>query len=281
VSAAPSRRPRQQAPGTRRATRRSDDLGGEQVEGRRAVLELLVAATRRTRRVVIAEAQESSEQLDAIERAARTRRIPVAFVSKARVDREARTEGHQGVYARCDPMPTSSLAELCEGATSGAPAFLLVCDGVTDPRNLGALLRSAECAGVTGVVLPTHRAARLTPAVTKTAAGAIEHLRFCGVGGVPTALRELADAGVTTVGLAPEATRTLYDLDLAKGAVALVIGGEEKGLGRLVRTRCDEIVSIPQHGAIESLNASVAGAVACFEIARQRGAPARRRSRAT
>jgi 23S rRNA (guanosine2251-2'-O)-methyltransferase len=245
------------------------------VEGRRAVLELLVTGRRRTRRVVLAEAQDDAELLDAIEKAARDRRVPVAFVSRARLDRETRTEGHQGVYALADPIPTTDLATLCEAGGAAGP-FLLVCDGVTDPRNLGALLRSAEGAGITGVVLPKHRSARLTPAVTKTAAGAIEHLDFAGVGGIPTALRDLADRGVVTVGLAPEAKRTIYDLDVTGAGVAVVIGGEERGLARLTRTRCAEVVSIPQRGRIASLNAGVAGAVACFELARQRRGAKRR-----
>jgi 23S rRNA (guanosine2251-2'-O)-methyltransferase len=274
VSRAPGRPPRPRTTERRPAARRGGELGGDQVEGRRAVLELLVAGRRRTRRVVVAEAQESSAQLDAIETAARDRRVPVAFVSKARLDREARTEGHQGVYALCDPIRPTPLDELA--AAGGTPAFLVVCDGLTDPRNLGALLRSAECAGVTGVVLPSHRSVRLTPAVTKTAAGAVEHLRFAAVPGVPTALRDLGRLGVLTVGLAAEARRTLYDLDLADVAVALVVGGEERGLGRLARERCAEVVAIPQAGAIASLNAAVAGAVACFEVARQRRATRRR-----
>jgi 23S rRNA (guanosine2251-2'-O)-methyltransferase len=249
--------------------RREDGLGGDQVEGRRAVFELLTAGRRHARRVVISEAQESSELLDAIESAARGRRVPVAYVSRARLDREARTEGNQGVYALCDPVPTVSLADLCVGV-DGTTAFLVVCDGVTDPRNLGALLRSAECAGVTGIVLPKHRSARLTPAVTKTASGAIERLDFAAVAGIPTALRELSDRGVVSVGLAPESRRMIYDLDLRDTPVAIVIGGEERGLSRLTRTRCDEVVAIPQHGVISSLNAGVAGAVACFEVARQR-----------
>ena len=142
--------------------------------------------------------------------------------------------------------------------------------GVTDPRNLGALLRSAECAGVTGVVLPRHRAAHLSPTVTKVAAGAIEHLRFAVVGGIPAALGQLVELGVWTIGLAGESGRSLYDIPLGDGAVALVVGGEERGLPSLVRRRCDEVVAIPQHGSLPSLNVGVAGAVACFEVARQR-----------
>jgi len=266
-------RPPARTAGPRRAVRRDDDLGGDQVEGRRAVLELLVAGRRRARRVVMAEALDDAELLDEIERVARGQRVTVQVVSRARLDREARTEGNQGVYALCDPIPTRDLDELC--STQGPAPFLLVCDGITDPRNLGAMLRSAECAGVTGVVLPRHRAARLSPAVTKTAAGAIEHLEFAAVGGIPAALARLAELGVATVGLAPEASTSLYDLDLGASAVAIVIGGEERGLARLTRTRCEELASIPQHGTIASLNAGVAGAVACFEVARQRAAASR------
>lgn len=273
----PSRRPQPQRgsaaqlPSARRrpAAHREEGLGGDQVEGRRAVYELLRAGRRRTRRIVIAEAQDASELLDEIEREAQRQRVVVAYVSRARLDREARTEGHQGIYALCDPIGTARLDELCEPVGREA-AFLLVCDGITDPRNLGAMLRSAECAGVNGVVLPKHRAARLTPAVTKTAAGALEHLRFAAVGGIPAALTELRRAGVRTVGLAPEAKATIYDLAVGDAPVAIVVGGEERGLAPLVRTRCDDVVSIPQHGAIGSLNAGVAASVACFEVARQR-----------
>ena len=255
------------APGDRRPARAREGLGGDQVEGRQAVLELLVARRRAVRRVLVADHQEPSEVLDRIEALARERRVPVVAVSRARLDREAHTEGHQGVLARCDPVRDVPLASLCEGS---GDAFVLVCDGVSDPRNLGALLRSAECAGVSGVVLPTHRAARLTPTVAKTAAGAVEHLRFAAVGGIPSALSQLTDLGVRVVGLAPEAKASLYDLDCADGPVALVVGGEERGLGRLARQRCDEVVAIPQLGHIASLNASVAGSIACFEVARQR-----------
>jgi 23S rRNA (guanosine2251-2'-O)-methyltransferase len=150
--------------------------------------------------------------------------------------------------------------------------FLLVCDGVTDPRNLGAMLRSADGAGVTGVVVPRHRSARISPTVTKTAAGAIEYLTFCDVGGIPSAIDQLNKAGVLTVGLAGDAKDTLYDLDLGSGPVALIVGGEEKGLSSLTRKRCATVVSIPQLGRISSLNAGVAVSVAAFEVARQRRA---------
>lgn len=246
------------------------ELGGDQVEGRRAVLELLAAGRRPVRRVLLAADQDPSPQLDRIEELAARRRVPVETVPRSRLATQARTEAPQGVVALASPVDPVPLETLCRPDRRGDPPFLLVAAGITDPRNLGALLRSAECAGVTGVVLPRHRAARLSPTVAKTAAGAIEHLPFAVVGGVPAALRQLRDHGVWSIGLAGEAEQSLYALPLGEGPVALVVGGEEKGLAPLVRARCDAVAAIPQHGALPSLNVGVAGAVACFEVARQR-----------
>ncbi len=246
------------------------ELGGDQVEGRRAVLELLTANRRSIRRILMAEDQDPSPQLDRIEELAALRRVPVETVPRARLDAQARTDAPQGVVALARPLDPVPLRDLCRPARDGTPPFLLVAAGITDPRNLGALLRSAECAGVGGVVLPRHRSARLSATVTKTAAGAIEHLSFAVVGGIPTALQGLRDLGVWSIGLAGEASQSLYDLPLGDGPLALVVGSEEKGLAPLVRRRCDALAAIPQHGALPSLNVGVAGAVACFEVARQR-----------
>lgn len=248
------------------------------MEGRRSVLELLTAGRRPVRRVLMADSLEPSAQLDQIEAAARRRKVRIDAVSRARLDAQARTDAPQGVVALCAPVSPVELDDLCGvgGARSGTrSAFLLVVSGVTDPRNLGALLRSAECAGVTGVVLARHRAAHLTPTVTKVAAGAVEHLDFALVGGVPAALSRLDQLAVRIVGLAGEVERSLYDLRFDDGPVALVVGGEEKGLAPLVRRRCSEVVAIPQGGTLPSLNVAVAGAVACFEVARQRSATGR------
>jgi 23S rRNA (guanosine2251-2'-O)-methyltransferase len=262
--------PRRGAPsGARRApAREREGVGGDQVEGRHAVLELLRAKRRTVRKIFIAEAQDASDVLDAIEFEAQRQRIPVSLISMTRLDREAKTEGHQGVMAIAQDLETVSLDDLLRVAKP----FLLVCDGVTDPRNLGAMLRSADGAGVTGVILPRHRSARISPSVTKTAAGAIEYLTFCDVGGIPTAIDQLNRAGVLTVGLAGESKDSLYKLDLGSGPVAIVVGGEEKGLSALTRKRCATVVSIPQVGRINSLNAGVAVSVAAFEVARQRRA---------
>jgi 23S rRNA (guanosine2251-2'-O)-methyltransferase len=252
-----------------RSRAESGGIGGEQVEGRQAVRELLSIGRRRVKHLWLAEGQDPSPQLDDIEALAAKRHVRVETVSRGRLDAEARTDAPQGVLAIAEPIEPTELDELCAPGRRGAP-FLLVVSGVTDPRNLGALLRSAECAGVTGVVMPRHRSARLTPTAAKVAAGAIEHLRFAVVGGIPAALERMTRLGVWIVGLAGESDRSLYDLELGDSPVALVAGGEEKGLPTLVRRRCDEIVAIPQHGALPSLNVGVAGAVACFEVARQR-----------
>jgi 23S rRNA (guanosine2251-2'-O)-methyltransferase len=246
------------------------ELGGDAVEGRRAVLELLTVGRRTVRKILMAQDQDPSPLLDKIEELAGRMRVPVESVPRPRLDAEARTEAPQGVIAQARPIEPVTLEDLCRPDRKGAPPFLLVAAGITDPRNLGALLRSAECAGVTGVVLPRHRSARLSPTVTKTAAGAIEHLAFAVVGGIPAALSMLTDLGVWTVGLAGESTTSLYGLRLGEGPVALVVGSEDKGLAPLVRRRCDAVVSIPQHGVLPSLNVGVAGAVAAFEVARQR-----------
>jgi 23S rRNA (guanosine2251-2'-O)-methyltransferase len=146
-----------------------------------------------------------------------------------------------------------------------------VLDGITDPGNLGAILRTAECAGVTGVILPRHRSVHISPTVTKTAAGAIEHLPMAVVGGIPTALTRLKELGVFTVGLEAGAETQIFGLPIqADAPVALVLGAEGQGLGRLARERVDTLAAIPLRGNLNSLNVAMAGAVACFEIVRRR-----------
>ena len=235
------------------------------------MLELLSVGRRTVRQILLAEDQDPSPQLDRIEELAARLRVPVETVPRHRLDAQARTEAPQGVLALAQPVEPVPLEDLCAPSRRGVTPFLLVAAGITDPRNLGALLRSAECAGVSGVVLPRHRSARLSPTVAKTASGAIEHLPFAVVGGIPAALSQMADLGVWSVGLAGESPQSLYDLPLGEGPIALVVGSEEKGLAPLVRRRCDAVASIPQHGSLPSLNVGVAGAVAAFEVARQRG----------
>ena len=210
---------------------------------------------------------------------AREQRAAIREVSRSELDATARTEAPQGVVALADALPEVDLAELVRAPLVGTagrdglpagPPFLLALDGITDPGNFGAVLRTAECAGVTGIVLPRHRSARITPTVAKAAAGAVEHLRFAVVPGMPSALRTLTRHDVWTVGLDAAAPRPLHDLDMAGEAVALVLGSEGRGLSRLVGQRCDVLASIPLRGVLGSLNVAAAAAVACFEIARRR-----------
>ncbi len=246
-------------------------LGGEQVEGRQAVRELLQANRRRVKQLLMAEGMDPAPILDEIDGLAVRRRVKVERVSRRRIDQVARTEGAQGVVALAAPVEETALEKLCEPTKGGRQPFLLVLDGITDPHNLGALLRSAECAGVTGIVLPKHRSVHLSPTVAKVAAGAIEYLRMTLVAGVPSALQKLTGLGVWTVGLDGDAPRSLYDLPLGTEPVALVLGSEGEGLAALTRKRCDALAAIPQHGTLSSLNVATAGAIACFEIARLRG----------
>lgn len=246
------------------------DLGGEQVEGRRAVRELLSAGARRVRDVWLLEEADELGPLERIAELALSRRVPVRRVARSRLQAEARTDAPQGVLAHADPLAESDLEELCRRRSGQAP-FLVVVDGVTDPSNLGALLRTAECAGATGVVLPRRRSAHVTPTVAKAAAGAIEHLPMALASGTPTALRELARRGVWTVGLDARGTESLFSLELAEEPLALVLGAEGRGLGRLAHKSCDVVVAIPQHGRLASLNVAAAAAVACFFVAEARG----------
>lgn len=244
-------------------------LGGEQVEGRQAVRELLAAGRRAVKEVWISEDAESARLLDEIADLALAHRVPLRRVGAARLRATARTEAPQGVLAIASELEEAELEQLLV-PRAGVSPFLVVVDGVTDPHNLGALMRSAEAAGVSGIVLPRHRAVHVTATVAKAAAGAVEHLPMAVVPGVPAALASLAKAGVWTVGLDPRAEQSIYDFKLATEPVALVLGAEGKGLSRLALQRCDAVVRIPQRGSASSLNVSAAGAVACFEVARRR-----------
>ncbi len=233
--------------------------------------ELLLAGRRSVREVFLADDLDRADIIDDITGLAAELGIPIRTVGRKRLSAEAGTSSHQGVVARAGVLPDVPLRELTRAAGSRAP-FLLVVDGVTDPGNLGAMLRTAECAGVTGVVLGRHRSVHLTPTVTKAAAGAIEHLPMAVVGGIPAALTELGDAGITTIGLDAGGSRSLFDAVPDDDPVALVLGAEGRGLSRLVKERVDILVAIPLHGGLNSLNVSAATAIACFEVVRRRAA---------
>ena len=239
------------------------DLGGDQIEGRRAVLELLRAGARRPRAVYLSSTVGRDEGIqEIVELAGGALRV----VAPERVENIARSEVHQGVVAMAPPLRPVDIDDLL----AVKRAFIVAIDGVTDPRNLGAILRSAETAGATGVVLPRHRSARVTPVVAKAAAGAIEYLPIALVGGIPAAIERASRSGCWSVGLDEAGDRSLFDLDLADQPIVLVLGSEGKGLARLTRDRCDVLVRIPMHGHLASLNVSAAATLACHEVARRR-----------
>ena len=154
---------------------------------------------------------------------------------------------------------------------NGVAPFLVAVDGVTDPGNLGALLRCCDGAGVTGVVLPKHRAVHVTPTVAKSSAGAVEHVPMTLVSGLPTAIQQMKDKGIWVVGLDDSSRETLFDIGkLANDGICIVLGAEGAGLSRLVRDRCDTIVGIPMLGQVSSLNVSAAAALATYEVTRVR-----------
>jgi 23S rRNA (guanosine2251-2'-O)-methyltransferase len=233
---------------------------GQQVEGRRAVRELLVAGRRRVNEVWLSGDSEEIEAL-AEDTGTRVRRVPAD-----QLERRARTNAPQGVVAFAAPIVPADVDQML----ADPAAFLVALDGVTDPQNLGAVMRTAETAGATGMVLPRHRAVGLTPAVAKAAAGALEYLPVAFVSGIPGVLERAARAHVWCVGLDADGDTPIFALPIADQPLVLVLGAEGRGLSRLARSRCEVVASIPMHGNVESLNVSAAAAIACTEIARQR-----------
>lgn len=241
------------------------------MEGRQAVRELLRAGRRPVRQLYMADSAAPSDALDEIADLAAEAGVPVRRVGRERIDAVAGTDAPQGVVAIAAPVKDWDLEELV-----GLPSpFLVVLDGVTDPHNLGAVMRSALCAGATGVVLGRHRSASLSPSAVKAAAGAVEYLPVATVSGVPAALRTLQESGVWTVGLESGGSTTLWELEVATEPVALVMGAEGRGLSPLARARCELVASIPLAGPLDSLNVSAAAALACFEVARRRAPSSR------
>jgi 23S rRNA (guanosine2251-2'-O)-methyltransferase len=242
------------------------------IEGRRPVVEALRAG-RPVDRVLLASGVGRAALGDLLDLAQR-RGIEVQTVPRSLIDAEASSGAHQGVLAVVAPIQPIDLVELLALPLAGRePPFFLALDGVEDPHNLGALARSAEAAGCHGLVVPRHRSAPLSAVAVKSSAGALEHLPVAEVPNLARAIEQLRDSGVWCIGLDGAADASLFDLQLADEPVCIVVGGEGAGLHRLVRDSCDALVRIPMSGQIASLNASVAGALALFEVRRRRSLP--------
>jgi len=246
-------------------------MAGPVAYGIHAVRVLLDRYPQRVRRVLLAGDRDAG-RLAEIRTLAQRAGVQVASADDAQLDKLAEGERHQGVVAEVLPRAGDPETQLEEALEAAGPApLLLVLDGVQDPHNLGACLRSADAAGVAAVIVPRDRAAGLTPVVRKVAAGAAETVPLVSVVNLARTLRDLKDRDIWLVGTDDAADKTLYAADL-KGPLALVMGSEGEGMRRLTRECCDQLVSIPMAGAVESLNVSVATGVALFEAVRQRSA---------
>jgi 23S rRNA (guanosine2251-2'-O)-methyltransferase len=180
------------------------------------------------------------------------------------------TIGHQGAAAVVSPYPQVTVHDILQTVQGeDGKHFLLMLDNIQDPQNLGAIIRTALCVGIQGVIVPKDRSAPPTPAVSKASAGALEHIRLVRVANLVQTIKHCKTSGLWIMGLQKDAAQSIYAADLS-GSIALVLGGEQKGIRRLVKKHCDFLVSIPQQGALNSLNASVAAAVAMYEVFRQR-----------
>jgi 23S rRNA (guanosine2251-2'-O)-methyltransferase len=239
----------------------------EVIYGVHAIGEALKRGGRRFDYVAVSR-DRADKRLQQILDDCRDQGISVRFVPREDIDRQTRTNTHQGIMAFTSRKEFTGVEELLEHP-HGDYNFLLVLDGVEDPHNLGALLRSADGAGVDGVVIPERRAAGITGTVVKTSAGASEHLHIARVVNIARTLDELKDQNVWIVGLDERGTQSYDQLDY-KMNCAIVLGAEGKGLHDLVRRKCDMLVSIPMMGAVSSLNVSVAGAIVMYEVQRQR-----------
>ena len=238
------------------------------IEGRNAVTEALRAGTALDK-LYIARG-ETDHTLGRIAAQARKSGVVVVECDRRKLDAMSETHSHQGVIAVAAAQAYAAVEDILQRAADrGEPPLVVVCDEISDPHNLGAIIRTAECAGAHGVIIPKRRSAGLTAIVAKTSAGAVSHLPVARVANLTACLKELKRQGVWVFGADAAGDRVLYDADL-KGPAAIVIGSEGSGMGRLVSETCDFLVRIPMRGKLNSLNASAAAAILLYEAVRQR-----------
>ena len=238
------------------------------IEGRNAVIEALRSGTAIDK--IYLQKGETDKTLGHIASRARAAGTVVVEADRRKLDAMSRTHAHQGVIALASVREYVSVESILNSAREkGEAPLLVVCDEISDPHNLGAIIRTAYCAGAHGVIIPKRRSAGLTSVVAKTSAGAVSYLPVARVPNLPALLKELKSQGVWVFGTAAGGTTDLYHVDL-KGPAAIVIGSEGEGMSRLVEENCDFLVSIPMKGGLNSLNASAAAAVLLYEAVRQR-----------
>ena len=256
---------------TRKPLRRSAPVETENdgiIEGRNAVVEALRAGVTIDKIYILKG--ETDATLGHIASTAREKGVVVVDADRRKLDGMSRTHSHQGVIAVAAAREYASVDDILNIAREkGEAPLIVVCDELSDPHNLGAVIRTADAAGAHGVIIPKRRSAGLTAIVGKTSAGAVSYMPVARVSNLPATLEELKKKGIWVYGTAAEGATSLYEADL-KGPAAIVIGSEGSGMGRLVREKCDFLVSIPMKGHISSLNASAAAAILLYEAVRRR-----------
>jgi len=247
---------------------KENQVKNEIVEGRNAVIEALRAG--RAIDKIFINKGEVDKTLGHIASRAREMGIVVVEADRRKLDSMSVTHAHQGVVALAAVREYSSIDDILRIAEErGEDPFVIVCDEISDPHNLGAIIRTAECVGAHGIIIPKRRSAGLTSIVGKTSAGAVEHMAVARVSNLTAAIKELKERGLWVYGTAANAPAGMWDTNLT-GPVCIVIGSEGDGMGRLVAENCDVLVSIPMHGRVNSLNASAAASILMYEVLRQR-----------
>ena len=272
----PSSKGKNQAHTKRRKTQKPDKRNEAQshfIFGLHAIQAALELPVSRVTEIWLAD-ERHDDRIAAIQAAAKPHKLLVNKVTKAKLDEMMPDVRHQGGIAKCSPLKELSEPDLLKLVDdlidNGTAPLLLILDGVQDPHNLGACLRTAEAAGAHAVIAPKDRASGLTATAMKVSSGSAERLPFVQVTNLARLLRELQQTGVWLVGTSGDSSSALYEIEL-KGPLAIVLGAEGRGIRRLTREHCDQVVYIPMQGSAESLNVSVAAGVCLFEVARQRG----------
>lgn len=252
-------------------SRRESPDRGDWIYGRRPVLEVVRADKRHLYEAVLPQEGRDSPEVAELRGLLLKRGVPFREMGRDALDELCEGGNHQGVALRTGGFPYISFEQVIHDVKEGERSLVLILDHIEDPQNVGSLLRTADAAGVTAVVLPEDRASGVTPGVVRASAGAAEHMRVAKVVNLVRAMKELQACGAWITGLDFGPDAKIYTSVDFTGRVGLVIGSEGKGLSRLVRESCDFIACLPMKGRVESLNAGVAGAIALYEIVRQRG----------
>lgn len=254
----------------RRRPEKREEVNENAVTGRNPVMEVLRSG-RTVDKILVAKGEREGSLLKIIAMA-KERGIPVMDAERTRIEALSGTAAHQGVLAFVTPFEYASVDDILALAEEkGEPPFLVILDGVTDPHNVGAIIRTACCCGAHGVILPKHNSCGMTPTLIKSAAGATEYMKVARVTNITDTIEELKKRNVWIYGTDGSAPADVYHTDLT-GACAFVLGDEGRGMSRLVREHCDFLIKIPMNGPLDSLNVSVAGAVILYESLRQKEA---------